>query len=147
MSLQQWQNNNWLTSHQTSSSEIRDLLSIIDRDLRDCQTPGLSNDWRFNIAYNAALQCATAALAASGYRATRDAHHYRTIQSLELTISVEKSLVRQMDVFRKKRNVTGYDMAGYISNQESQAIIDLAIRLRDQIIEWLKENHPDLVPD
>ena len=97
---------------------LRDLLSIIDRDLKDCQTPGLSNDWRFNIAYNAALQCATVALAASGYRATRDAHHYRTIHSLELTIS----------------------------DQESKAIIDLAVRLRDQIIGWLMESHPDLVP-
>ncbi len=29
-------------------------------------------DWRFAIAYNAALQAATAALAASGYRASRE---------------------------------------------------------------------------
>jgi hypothetical protein len=48
--------------------------------------PHLSPDWRLNIAYNAALQAATAALAAAGYRASREAHHCRAIQSLAFTI-------------------------------------------------------------
>jgi len=38
-----------------------------------------------NIAYNAALQAAAAALAAAGYRASREQHHYRVIQSLRQT--------------------------------------------------------------
>lgn len=147
MSLLQWLSNGWLSRHRSSPEEIRDLLNIIDRDLRDSQTPGLSNDWRFNIAYNAALQCATAALAACGYRATRDGHHYRTILSLELSMGVDHKTVRQMDIFRKKRNVTGYDMAGYISDQESQAVIDMAVNLKSRLKQWLKENHRDLLPD
>ncbi len=68
MSLQNWLNNGWLTKHQTSSQEITALLGVADRDLSDCRTSGLSPDWQLNIAYNAALQTATAALAASGYR-------------------------------------------------------------------------------
>jgi len=36
---------------------------------------GLDPDWRLNIAYNAALHSATAALAAEGYRATRESYH------------------------------------------------------------------------
>jgi len=55
--------------------------------LSDSQTRGLSADWKLNIAHNAALQAATAALAAAGYRAGRDAHHYRVIQSLQLTVA------------------------------------------------------------
>ncbi len=43
-----------------------------------------------SIAYNAALQTATAALAAAGYRATRDSHHYRVIQSLAFTIGADR---------------------------------------------------------
>jgi hypothetical protein len=35
---------------------------------------GLHPDWAFNIAYNAALQVATAALAAAGYQAERLNH-------------------------------------------------------------------------
>ncbi len=58
--------------HQTSPREIADLFGVADRDLRDCQVRGLSADWRLNIAYNAALQIATVALAAAGYRAAKD---------------------------------------------------------------------------
>ena len=64
------------------------------------------------IAYNAALQCAIAALAACGYRASREAHHYRVIQSLPHTIGADAKLVAQLDAFRKKRNVGDYERAG-----------------------------------
>jgi len=50
--------------------EIQNLLRIVKRDLKDSQSKDLSNDWRFAIAYNAALQAATAALPAAGYRAS-----------------------------------------------------------------------------
>jgi hypothetical protein len=68
MSLSDWQRHGWLTSHETSREEVVDLLGVVDRDLADCRISGLSADWRLNIAYNAALQAATAALAAAGYR-------------------------------------------------------------------------------
>ncbi len=115
MSLQSWLNNGWLTEHRTSLQEIISLLEVADRDLSDCKTSGLSPDWQLSIAYNAALQTATAALAASGYRAVRDAHHYRVIQSLAHTIKADASLIALFDQFRKKRNISGYDHAGMIS--------------------------------
>ena len=81
MGLQDWERNGWLQRHKTSPNEIRDLLGVVERDLADSATEGFSADWRMNIAYNAALQSATAVLAATGYRASRDQHHYRLIQS------------------------------------------------------------------
>jgi lactam utilization protein B len=92
-----------LIEHKTSPAEIAELLEIAKRDLADCNVEGLSADWKLNIAYNAALQVTTAALAACGYRASRDAHHYRVIQSLALTVGAHPSLVRKFDFFRKKR--------------------------------------------
>jgi hypothetical protein len=86
VSLRDWLKNGWLIEHQTSPQEIADLLGVVKRDLADCRTSGLSSDWRLSIAYNAALQAAAAALAAAGYRAAREAHHYRVIQSLAHTI-------------------------------------------------------------
>ena len=71
------------------------MLGIADRDLRSCQIKDLDPDWRFATAYNTALQSATAALAATGHRPTRDSHHYRVIESLELTIRADPKLVRQ----------------------------------------------------
>jgi len=64
--LKDWLRNGWLIEHHASSREIRDLLGVVDRDLADCRVSGLSPDWRLNIAFNAALQAATAALAAAG---------------------------------------------------------------------------------
>lgn len=106
MSLSDWERNGWVTKHQTSRSEIRDLLQVVERDLRDSAAEGLSADWRMNIAYNAGLQAATAALAAAGYRASRDAHHHRVIQSLRETVSTDAKVVATFDAFRKKRNIT-----------------------------------------
>jgi hypothetical protein len=68
--------------------EIADLLAVVERGLADCAVEGVSADWRMNIAYNAGLQAATAAVASSGYRASRDQHHFRIIQSLRETIGV-----------------------------------------------------------
>jgi len=77
----------------------------VARDLKDSQAKDVSDDWRFAIAYNAALHAATAALAAAGYRASRENHHYRVIQSLELTLGKDAKFIRAFDAFRKKRNV------------------------------------------
>lgn len=86
MSLKDWLRNGRLVEPKTSPAEIADLLEIANRDLADCRVQGLSADWRLNIGYNAAFQAVPAALAACGYRASRDAHHYRVIQSLALNI-------------------------------------------------------------
>jgi len=75
VSLQDWARNGWASPHKSTRDEIQSLLSLADRDLASCATQGLATDWQFAIAYNAALQSATAALAAAGYRASREAHH------------------------------------------------------------------------
>ena len=61
MSLNDWEKNGWLVKHKTSKKEIQNLLEIIKRDLRDSKVRAISADWRFAIAYNAALQCCTIA--------------------------------------------------------------------------------------
>ena len=124
-----------------------DLLGVADRDLRDCAAKALSDDWRLAIAYNAALQCATAALAASGYRASREAHHYRIIQSLCLTLRIDNKLVDQIDAFRKKRNISDYERAGLISTAEANECASLTRQLRKTVEEWLTQNHPELLPE
>ena len=145
MSLQSWLNHGWLSEHETSPQEIRDLLAVVDRDLRDCRTSGLSADWRLAIAYNAALQAAKAALAACGYRATRESLHYRVIQSLELTINAETNLVDRLDMFRRKRNAIEYDRAGMVSEQEVKEMIAVATEVGDRVRSWLHRNHPSLL--
>jgi hypothetical protein len=144
MSLEDWRQNGWLSAHEPSRQEVDDLLAIADRDLKDCQAEGLSIDWRFNIAYNAILQAATAALAAAGYRAARDSHHYRILQSLAFTIGVSAEMLRCLDAFRKKRNLTGYERIGTVSDKETEEIVETGQTLRRQVEEWIRNTHPEL---
>jgi hypothetical protein len=143
MSLQDWQRAGRLIAHQTSPREVADLLGVADRDLKDCKISNLSADWRLNIAYNAALQVATVALAGAGFRAAREAHHYRVIQSLGYTIGLAADRIAQFELFRKKRNIGGYERAGTVSNLEAKEMVALAQDLRQQVQEWLKVNHPE----
>ena len=66
MSLSDWERNGWVTKHQTSRNEIRDLLQVVERDLADSAAEGLSADWRMNNAFNAALQAAIAGIREGG---------------------------------------------------------------------------------
>lgn len=145
MSLRDWLRAGWLAEHTSSREEISDLLGVADRDLGDCRTAGLSADWRFNIAYNAALQAATAALAAAGFRASRQSHHHRVIQSLAHTIGLNAASILRFDAFRKKRNISGYEAAGHISEQEADEVAEFAEELRERVGAWLSTHHPELL--
>jgi len=145
VSLSDWRKNGWVTEQESSRNEISDLLAVIERDLHDCRTAGLSPDWRFNIAYNAALQAANAALAAAGFRAAREAHHFRAIQSLAHTIGAEPEFIRRLDAFRKKRNLASYEIGGSVSEQEAKEVAELAEELRDRVMRWLRSKHPALL--
>ncbi len=147
MDLKDWLKNGWLTEHQTSRQEILDLLGIIERDAAQCQTPGLGPEWQLNIAYNAALQVATAALAAAGYRASREAQHFRVIESLSFTMRLDSRRVAQLQGFRKKRNISDYERVGGVSQQEAKEMITLAGELRNDLVAWLTSNHPELLID
>jgi uncharacterized protein (UPF0332 family) len=135
LSLKEWLRNGWLIEHITSPEETLNLFRIVDRDLKDCDVDNLSPDWRLNIAYNAALQCAKAALAVAGYRASRESHHYRLIHSLAYTIQADDILIMQFDMFRKKRNISDYLRAGEVSDLEVREMIALAKKLRNRVKE------------
>jgi hypothetical protein len=145
MTLNDWVKNHWLIPHQATSEEIADLLYIVDRDIRTARVPGVHPDWRLSIAWNAVLQAAAAALAAAGYRAVREGHHYRVIQSLELTIGAEARLLRRLDAYRRKRNVSDYQKAGMVTDTEADELVRLAGEIADRVRAWLKANHPGLL--
>jgi hypothetical protein len=39
-----------------------------------------------------------------------------------------------------------YEHVGAISSQEADEMIGLAVRLRTQVRDWIREVHPDLLP-
>ncbi|MCY3017982.1 MAG: hypothetical protein NTW87_02985 [Planctomycetota bacterium] len=147
MSLQDWHDNGWLRKHQSSEKEIAGLLSIVDRDLDDATTSELSSDWKFGIAYNAALKLCTMLLHASGYRPEKELQHFRTLAALPLILGPERAeQAKYLDACRKKRNTVEYDVAGVTSDTEAAELVKYAKELRKDVLAWLKTNHPDLVP-
>jgi hypothetical protein len=145
MTLQQWANNGWLEPHVSSPEEIANLLAIVDRDLED-SGGRISADWRFNIAYNAALKLCTILLYAKGYRAARTLQHYRTIQAVPLILGPEyRADANYLDSCRKKRNVVEYDYEGGVTEDEASELSAYVLDLRKKVLAWLKKNHPLLL--
>ncbi len=71
MSLTQWLDNGWLVRHSTTRQEISRLLAVARRDLDVASGTG-NGDWKFGVAYNAALKLCTVLLYAAGYRAVSE---------------------------------------------------------------------------
>jgi hypothetical protein len=140
-------NEKLIEKHRTSAGEIANLLHICDRDLEKVQIAELGPDWRLSIAHNAALQAATAALAAAGYRARNEGQHYRLIQSLAFTVNTKPAVIKQLDKFRKKRNMSDYERAGLVTEQEATEMIELAKQIRNDVEFWIRLNYPDLITE
>ena len=146
MTLIKWAEYGWLRQHQATRQEIADLLGIVDRDLSDAQVGGISTDWQFGIAYNAALKLCTILLYAEGYRAGQGLQHYRTIQALPLILgSSREADAAYLDACRVKRNTVEYDRIGTTSNSEALELISFVSELRAEVIMWLQANHPGLL--
>lgn len=147
MSLQDWASSGWLRPHQSSAEEVKGLLSIVERDLADAADGKTSADWRFGIAYNAALKLCTILVHASGYRPEKTLQHYRTIQALPLILGESrKDDAKYLDDCRKLRNTVEYDMAGVATDDNALELLQFTKKLRTDVLDWLKKNHPKLMP-
>jgi hypothetical protein len=145
MSLKDWLNNGWLRQHKGSSEEIRNLLEIVERDIADAKSE-ISPDWRFGIAYNAALKLCTILLYAEGYRPEKNLQHYRTIQALPLILGVKrKKDADYLDACRIKRNTVEYDYVGGATESDADELIDFVKELKVEVLSWLKVRYPDKI--
>ncbi len=146
MSLKDWADNGWLRPHQSSRQEVADLLKIVDRDLQDAQG-NVSADWRFGIAYNAALKLCTILLHASGYRPEKTLQHYRTLSALPLILGdARKADAAYLDACRTTRNTVEYDRVGAATSRDATELLQFATQLRVDVVAWMKRQHPDLAP-
>ena len=146
MSLRDWLRRGQLRRHKTSEKEVRSILAVVDRDLRDATVKGLSPDRRFATAYNAILQMATIVIRVEGYRVAGQHHHWLTLQALaDIMPSLDRSRADYYDACRRKRNKVDYDSAEIISETEAKEALKEARRLRQVVTAWLKDSHPTLL--
>ncbi len=147
VTLKQFLTDGRLKSHRTTSREIRDLLRVADRNFQDAAVEGISFDLRFTTAYQAVFQLATMVLGASGYRTTGQGHHWVTFTVLPELMGGEVQVVTDyFDQCRGKRNLSDYDRAGEISEEETVELLKEAKKFRGTVLNWLRRNHPGLAP-
>ena len=147
MSLQSLLAEGKLRPHRTSAKEIAELLEMVDRDLADAAFPQISADRRYATAYNAALALATIMLHASGYRSAGIGHHWTTIQALpEIAGPQAQARADYLDNCRTRRNLADYSRAGVIAGTEAEELLAEARAFRKDVLEWLRVNHPSLLP-
>ena len=145
MSLEDWHKFGWLKPHRTDERELGNLLAIADRDISDATAGGLSNDWKFGIAYNAALKLCTMMLYDAGFMPEKTLAHYRTLLSIEYTLGPErKSDAVYLDVCRAKRNHVEYDYVDGASAAEAEELLVFAKELRRDVVGRLRVKYPML---
>ena len=146
MSLKDWLDNGWLKSHHTNCQEIMNLLTIVERDLADAKVDGLSPDWQYGIAYNAALKLCTIVLYAQGYRPENALAHYRTIMALKEIPG--QDWIRHciyLNECRMRRNSLEYDQAYTISVDDAHKLVDFATSFHLEVRTYLETNYSELI--
>jgi hypothetical protein len=66
------------------------------------------------------------------------------IESLKYTLKTEDKIIRKLDAFRKKRNISEYNHAGAIIAIELGGLTVLAGNLRKSVEDWIVAEFPDL---
>jgi hypothetical protein len=147
--LPTWFSAGWLQRHQSSPEEIRDLWLIAERDLRDAASGGISHDWQYGIAYNAALKLCTILLHAEGYKPAKgNLAHYRVLSALPLILGQHRQGdADYLDACRQKRNTVEYDRVGGASEAEAAELITFVTGLQTEVGTWLRQKHPHLAQD
>ena len=115
--------------------------------MADARAKEISDDWRFGIAYNAALKLCTILLCAEGYRPPQSLAHYRSLQALPVVLGTDRQAdADYLEACRKKRNAVEYDSVGGATTADADELIDFAVSLEKDVLSWLHSNHPNLVP-
>lgn len=132
--------------HTAARDEIARLIAAIDRNIADASNTQVSADNRFGIAYEAARNAATIAIAASGYRVRGTGAHATTFEALAIAIGPDaRALVLYLDQCRRKRNMINYDAIDIATSREADELVEKARQLRELVLNWLSARHPHLL--
>jgi len=136
LNLKSWLSNGDLQKVVVTEKSLNDLLRLIERDLKDCQVEGLSEDRRFATAYGAALNLASYAIRKQGYRVSgKVGHHKITFDAAaEILGKTSSEFMDFFDLCRRKRNKVDYDFADVVSETEVQELIEMVKRFQKFVL-------------
>ncbi|MGD0293516.1 MAG: SAV_6107 family HEPN domain-containing protein [Terracidiphilus sp.] len=132
--------------HATSRKELAEIRRLVARDLADAALVGLSEDRRFAIAYNAALQTARMAIACAGYRlASVPGHHRLAFEGAKLALGKPaEHLADYFDACRRKRNEIDYTGVVIATSTEAEELLLHARAFLTLVENWIASTHPAL---
>jgi len=121
---------------------------IAERDLKDAASGGISHDWQYGIAYNAALKLCTILLYAEGYKPAKGSlAHFRVLSALPHILGAERQGdADYLDGCRQKRNTVEYDYVGGASKRDAEELIAFGREFQAEVSAWLRTRHPQLAP-
>jgi hypothetical protein len=125
--------------------EVSSQWSKALRTLRSSRGSGLDTDSAFTLAYQAALQVASAVLRAAGYRAVGRDHHHSIFAGVSALDAGDLSrAARAADQMRLERHEAVYGSDVAIDEDRLAALHDLTRRLFTAAHAWLRESRPTL---
>jgi hypothetical protein len=137
-----------LLAHTATAREIRKLFRAAERQLVDAKSKQISNETRFDAAYNAINTLARLALAANGYRTSTavSGHHQTALQSLPKSIGVDAGYPNALVALSKQRHAINYE-GDEVSEKMLSECIGKAIELTELVMDWIAKNRPELLED
>lgn len=128
-----------LKAHAADERELQRLLNSAQVASKDAALAELSGDSRLNLAYQAMMQAALAAVLANGYRpsTSEPGHHQLLLQMLPKTIGLASERVRILEAFRKARNQNDYRGVP-VSDATARECAQEAGRLLVEVRAWLE---------
>mgnify|MGYP000879199905 CR=1 FL=1 len=118
---------------------VREAIDIAERDLHAAEMNlAISNEWAYNIAYNAVLSAGRALMFARGYRPKGGAGHVSVKVFLGYHLSQDEVAV--FDRMRRKRHMATYDVSSIVTHTDAESAITLARTLVDTIKGILAED-------
>ena len=124
-----------LKPESTNNEEVAGLIHSGRARLKDASLEFLSEESRFDLAYNAAHSIALAALRLKGYRAN---NRYVVFQALPFTLGVGPEVWRILSKCHDKRNLAEYEGHCEMDTRLLNELISAAHILLEQISPLLK---------
>jgi hypothetical protein len=121
-----------LKAEPASEEEIAGLLRSGTLRLADAKNESLSQESRFDLAYNAAHALSLAALRRAGFRSE---NRYLVFQCTQHTLDLEPEQWRVLDQAHRKRNLAEYEGDIDVDDQ----LLEALIRVADLIASKLQE--------
>jgi len=121
-----------LTSELFDRKEFEGLLRSGRARLRDASTPGISNEGRFDLAYNAVHALCLAALRAHGYRAS---NRYIVFQALPHTLGLGPEVWRVLAKCHELRNQSEYEGGLDVGERIVKDLLNAAEKVADAIVQ------------